>query len=138
MAEHSFEMKVTVTTEDIIDFLSMEGNGFDYWAEICTEDQDYKDASIRLFRKMRDAKKKPAALCYEEVLAEILEGGGKLTIYDREEDKDHELTLEGLLDGFKLYAESVYRKGSIGLDDMDAIVADQILQMAVFKEIIYG
>lgn len=138
MAEHSFEMKVIVTTEDIIDFLSMEGNGFDYWAEICFDDADYEAARIRLEKQTGDKNKAACDVCYEDVLAEILESGGKLTIYDREEDKDHELTLEGLLEGFKLYAESVYRKGSIGLDDMDAVVADQILQMAVFKEIIYG
>lgn len=85
-----------------------------------------------------NASKGEEIVCYEDILVDILEHGDKLTVYDREEDKDHELTLEKLLAGFKKYAEDVYRKGSIGLDDMDAIVADQILQMAIFGELTYS
>ena len=35
MAEHSFEIKIIVTTDDIVNLLACEGGGFDYWAEIC-------------------------------------------------------------------------------------------------------
>ena len=115
--EHKVVLDVTMNSDDIVNLLSMEGGGFDYWAEICFDEATYEATRARL---------------------DILEHGDKLTVYDREEDKDHELTLEKLLAGFKKYAEDVYRKGSIGLDDMDAIVADQILQMAIFGELTYS
>lgn len=98
MAEHSFEIKIIVTTDDVVNLLACEGGGFDYWAE-------------------------------------ILEVGGKLTVYDREEDKDHELTLDKLLTGFRLYADSMH---GLNMDDFDADVADQILQNAVFGEVVYS
>ena len=34
MAEHSFEIKIIVTTDDIVNLLAFEGGVFDYWAEI--------------------------------------------------------------------------------------------------------
>lgn len=128
--EHSFQLYMVITTEDITNLLACEGGGFDYWAEICWDEADYEAARKRLAAKQSDS-----TLCYEDVEAEILEAGGKLKVYDREEDKDYELSLAGLLDGFRLFAES---SNSIDLDDMDASMADQILQMAVFKEVIYG
>ena len=128
--EHSFQLYMVITTEDITNLLACEGGGFDYWAEICWDEADYEAARKRLAAKQSDS-----ILCYEDVEAEILEAGGKLKVYDREEDKDYELTLAGLLDGFRLFAES---NKSIDLDDMDVAMADQILQMAVFKEVIYG
>lgn len=135
MKEHSIVIETCITTEDITNFLAMEGNGFDYWAEICSDDADYEAARQRLM----DGEKKPACeFCYEDILAEILENGDKLTIYDREEDKDHELTLEKLLEGFAYYMKLTASDGRTGVDDMDAEVADQILQIAIFGEVIYG
>lgn len=128
--EHSFQLYMVITTEDITNLLACEGGGFDYWAEICWDEADYEAARKRLVVKQSDS-----ILCYEDVEAEILEAGGKLKVYDREEDKDYELSLAGLLEGFRLFAES---NNSIDLDDMDAEMADQILQMAVFKEVVYG
>ena len=131
--EHKVVLDVTMNSDDIVNLLSMEGGGFDYWAEICFDEATNEAARTRL-----NASKGEEIVCYEDILVDILEHGDKLTVYDREEDKDHELTLEKLLAGFKKYAEDVYRKGSIGLDDMDAIVADQILQMAIFGELTYS
>lgn len=85
-----------------------------------------------------DENKAACKVCYEDVLAEILESGGKLTIYDREEDKDHELTLKKLLDGFAYYMKLTASDGRTGIDDMDAEAADQILQFAIFDAVIYG
>lgn len=102
--EHTFkiEKELKITTENIVDcVLSCEAGGFDYWGELCSDEKDYEAARQRLAEREK-ADMKP---CYEDVLAEILESGGKLTVYDREDDKDHELTLEKLLNGWKKYAE---------------------------------
>lgn len=131
MAEHSFEIKIIVTTDDIVNLLACEGGGFDYWAEICWNEKDYEAARNRILHRG----KKDRMICYEEIVAEILEAGGKLTVYDREEDKDHELTLDKLLTGFRLYAESMR---GLNMDDFDADVADQILQNAVFGDVVYS
>lgn len=132
MAEHSFEIKIIVTTDDIVNLLACEGGGFDYWAEILEAgEKDYEAARNRILHRG----KKDRMICYEEIVAEILEAGEKLTIYDREEDKDHELTLDKLLTGFRLYADSMH---GLNMDDFDADVADQILQNAVFGEVVYS
>lgn len=82
------------------------------------------------------------AIHNERVEAEILEGGSKLIIYDREADEDHELTLEKLLNGFKRYIPEVVQDGfrlnnRADLNDLDFSDASKILQYAVFGRIIY-
>jgi len=132
--EHKFEVKkeLTITTQDIVDYvLCCEAGGFDYWAEICYKDEDYGAAKARLLEQG----KSNADLCYEEVLAEILEHGDKLTVYDREDDKDYELTMERLLGGWKKYIEE---RGNDDFDEYDANDADGILQYAIFGDCIYG
>ena len=132
--EHTFkiEKELKITTENIVDYvLCCEAGGFDYWGELCSDDKDYEAARERL-QKKNEADFKP---CYEDVLAEILEHGGKLTVYDREEDKDHDLTMEKLLNGWKKYIEEY---NTYDFDEYDAISADCILQHAIFGEVIYG
>lgn len=132
--EHKIEIKkeMTITTQDVVDYvLCCEAGGFDYWAEICYKDEDYKAAKERLL-----GPDKPSAdLCYEDVLAEILEHGDKLTVYDREGNKEYELTMEKLLNGWKKYVE---KTGHDDFDEYDAADADGILQYAIFGDWIYG
>lgn len=110
------EKELKITTENIVDcVLSCEAGGFDYWGELCSDEKDYEAARQRLAEREK-ADMKP---CYEDVLAEILESGGKLTVYDREDDKDHELTLEKLLNGWKKYAEDH------NADDFDEVDSEQ-------------
>lgn len=98
--EHTFkiEKELKITTENIVDcVLCCEAGGFDYWGELCSDEKGYEAARQRLTEREK-ADMKP---CYEDVLAKILESGGKLTVYDREDDKDHELTMEKLLNGWE-------------------------------------
>lgn len=132
--EHTFkiEKELKITTENIVDcVLCCEAGGFDYWGELCSDERDYEAARKRLMEREK-ADMKP---CYEDVLAEILESGGKLTVYDREDDKDHELTLEKLLNGWKKYAED---HNADDFDEYDGISADCIMQYAIFGDVIYG
>ena len=74
---------------------------------------------------------------YTDVLLAIMqvESGGKLTVYDREDDKDHELTMEKLLNGWKKYVEDY---NADDFDEYDGVSADCIMQYAIFGEVIYG
>lgn len=127
-----FEKELNITTQDVIDsILCCEDGGFDYWCELCSNPDDYTAAKNRLVQAV-GASMSP---CYEDVLAEIMEHGGTLTVYDREDDKDYELTMEKLMDGWKKHVEAT---GRDDIDKYDAADADCILQLAVFGEVIYG
>lgn len=126
------EKELTIKTGDVVDYvLACEAGGFDYWGELCDDEKDYEAARNRL-QEREKGEFKP---CYEDVLAEILESGGKLTVYDREEDKDHELTMEKLLDGWKKYIEAY---NAYDFDEYDGVSADCIMQYAIFGDVIYG
>lgn len=129
--EHNVDLKVSVTTDDIVNLLSMEGGGFDYWAELGFDDTAYAEARKQINKAEDD-------ICCEDVMAQILESGGKLSVYDREEGESYDLTLEKLLDGFKGYAAQGFREGIDGMEDMDAMAADEILQIAIFGELTYS
>ena len=132
--EHTFkiEKELKITTKNIVYYvLCFEAGGFDYWGELCSDEKDYEAARQRLTER-ENADMRP---CDEDVLAEILESGGKLTVYDREDDKDHELTMEKLLNGWKKYVEDY---NAYDFDKYDGISADCIMQYAIFGEVIYG
>lgn len=71
--------------------------------------------------------------------------GGKLLLYDMVEDKEYELTLEDLLKGIKMAIEEGYYENygwftgsSLDTGNVDAEVADVIIQFALFEEVVYG
>lgn len=130
--KHTFTVQLSINTDDIVNFLSFESGGFDYWAMISAEDDAYEAASRRLTKRLKN---KHEMICYEDILANILENGGELTITDREDDKEFTLNMAMLLKGYKLYVEN---GGDMDSDNTDAISADMILQYAIFGEQIYA
>lgn len=71
--------------------------------------------------------------------------GGKLLLYDMVEDKEYELTLEDLLKGIKMAVQEGYYENygwftgsSLDTCNIDAEVADVIIQFALFEEVVYG
>ena len=113
--------------EFLVDFLSgaLYGN---YWATADLDDDTYNT-----FNHKND--------CIEDVWARALMGGCDLTITDVEEDEQHDIELEDILEGLdqlqlehpKVWARIVEEDGSADMLDYDAA-----LQYAVFKEWIYG
>ena len=70
--------------------------------------------------------------------------GGSLILHDSEEDKIYELTLEKFLTGFKLWVEqgldhynAVCGK-TVDCCEIDASCADNIVQLALFGEVLYA
>lgn len=71
--------------------------------------------------------------------------GGDLRLYDAEEDKQYILTLDKFLKGLETFItvdrgehEIVDRDGKINVRKIDREIADQIIQFALFGEVIYG
>ena len=115
---------VNVTEEDIDDIMcsALEG-GITYWANSALVVGDYLG----------------------EYASEQISRGGSLIIYDAEEDEEYELTRDKLLNGIKLAIQGCYfmdYEWFVGdkLDccQIDAEVADIIVQLALFDEVIYG
>ena len=80
-----------------------------------------------------------------ECVSEQISRGGTLKLHDAEEDEVYELTLEKLLNGIQLAVEEKYYEEyewvlGDGLDvcQVDADVADVIIQLALFDTVVFG
>lgn len=124
-----------VTREDVVDILSaLDCHG--WYCTIGYNKQDYAAARAKLGK---DA-------AYEDVLEQILYNGGKLTFIDSENsDLRYYLTLPLLMEGIERAIEQEYYSeynwhGDGKLDScmIDADVADVILQLSLFEEVVFG
>lgn len=81
---------------------------------------------------------------YGEYASEQISRGGSLRLYDSEEDKTYILDLAKFISGFKIWFSKGYdvygavKSGEIDCCNIDAEVADAIVQCAVFGDIVYG
>jgi len=117
-------MNIKVTQEDIDDIMAsaLEG-GITYWCRKAKVVGDYLG----------------------EYASEQISRGGTLKLYDAEEDDVYELTLEKFLAGItKAITEGYFKHydwySATELDtcNVDAEVADVIIQLALFDDVIYG
>ena len=113
---------------------ALEG-GIGYWACLLNDDPDWVAARDKLKAATGE---KP---CYDEVAYEVLSTGHSIFFEDAEDDEEkYELTWVGLMEGLRLFEEmrgkSLYYLIEDG--DFDADDADAIIQLAIFKEIIFG
>ena len=95
------------------------------------EDDDYD----KIRRRRTGTRFSADTLCYEDVLLEALKQG-ILKAFDTEDDKHYDLTLEMLKKGLEVYLNLEYTNKD--LDYMDAIDWANVLQCAIFGEVIYG
>ena len=118
------EITIELTQEDVDDIMAtaLEG-GITYWcdeAEVVGEKYLGDWASDQISR------------------------GGSLLLHDNEEDEKYLLNLTKFLNGFKLWVEGGYdqygaiEKGKVDCGVIDAIAADQIVQLALFNDVIFG
>lgn len=117
-----FGVNFEFTEDDINNLMvtALEG-GIDYWCDCAT------------------IKTTPNTLVSDELYAShILSKSGVLTLHDCEGDDEWDLTLEMLLNGIKMYCEAhriVDAEELMLINDADSV--DEIIQYALFKEIIY-
>lgn len=128
MSEKKFEVLVQIraalTQQDIDDIMvaALEG-GINYWCdEAAVEGGEYlgKYASDQISR------------------------GGTLLLHDTDEDAYRKLDLEKFLKGFKLWLENggdqygAVQGHEVDCCNIDAGCADEIVQYALFGEVVYG
>lgn len=121
--EIEYKMTQEITEEDISDIVitAIEG-GIGYWACLDNTGEEFENA--------------PKDEAVSETVARILLNNGSVTLIDEEDDyARYELTLEKLLNGIEKYAQE---NGGIDMDYLDAIMADMIVQYAIFCEVVYG
>ena len=117
------EITIKLTQEDIDDIMctALEG-GISYWC--------YRAEVIGEYRG--------------EYASDQISRGGMLRLYDREDGTKHILTLDGFLNGFKLWVEKekdewgVLDHGKVDTCNVDACIADAIVQYALFSDVVYG
>ena len=80
-----------------------------------------------------------------EYASDQISRGGALKLYDAEEDEVYELNLNKFLKGFKLWVEGGYDEydavqedGTVDCCEIDAACADEIIQFALFDDIVFG
>ena len=126
--EKKFELEITaklaVTKEDIDDIMcaALVG-GITYWCN----------------------KAKVVGEYLGEYAHEQIALGGALKLYDCEEGEVYELTIEKMLNGIRIARENEYCKDygwwdgdTLDTCNVDADVADAIVQCALFGDIVYG
>ena len=78
-----------------------------------------------------------------EYASDQISRGGSLRLYDAEEDKSYELTKYKFVTGFALacrdgYLDEAFDGDGFDTGEIDAELADVIVQYALFGEVVYG
>ena len=145
------QITIKITKEDVVDILSSAIDGIGYWGEIVPNDRQYEETK-RWLLENAEPDYDDGEICYEEVVAQILFDGKSVTIRDIEDDKESWLSLSNLSYGIrKAFQEGYYsdynwlvpdgggsNKWHLETSQIDAEVADVIIQLSVLGEIVYG
>ena len=142
------QITIKITKEDVVDILSSAIGGISYWGEIIPNNRQYEEAK----KWIRENSEPDYEICYEEVIAQILFDGKSVTVRDIEGDQESWLSLSNLSYGIrKAFQEGYYsdynwlvpdgggsNKWHLETSQIDAEVADVIIQLSVLGEIVYG
>ena len=126
MKEHKIKIETTInlTDQDIDDLMVtvLEG-GINYWC----------DSAVIKF--VPDEHKTEDGL----YASDIISLGGVLELCDNETEETYDLNLSKFLNGVKMVCErNGYNSGEELMDAQDAIIADEIIQYALFGEVQYS
>ena len=142
------QITIEITKEDVVDILSSAMDGIGYWGKIVSNDRQYEKAKKWILENSEPGYE----ICYEEVIAQILFDGKSVTVRDIEGDQESWLSLSNLSYGIrKAFQEGYYsdynwlvpdgggsNKWHLETSQIDAEVADVIIQLSVLGEIVYG
>ncbi len=126
------EIVVKLTREDVEDLVcaALEG-GVGYWLCLDNTSDVFENAP----------EDEPTAI----TAASILLGGRKLEFFDQEDDdRPLEMSLDDLAQGIRMWIEQGFdqygavHKGKLDLSKIDGPAADEIFQLALLGEVIYG
>ena len=142
------QITIKITKEDVVDIRSSAMDGIGYWGRIVPNNEQYKEAK----KWIRENEEPDYEICYEEVIAQMLFDGESVTVRDIEDGQESWLSLSNLSYGIrKAFQEGYYsdynwlvpdgggsNKWHLEPDQIDAEVADVIIQLAIWGEIVYG
>ena len=142
------QITIKITKEDVVDILSSAMDGIGYWGQIVPNNRQYEEAK----KWIHENSEPDYEICYEEVIAQILFDGKSVTVRDIEGDQESWLSLSNLSYGIrKAFQEGYYsdynwlvpdgggsNKWHLETSQIDAEVADVIIQLSVLGEIVYG
>lgn len=142
------QITIKITKEDVVDILSSAMDGIGYWGRIVPNNEQYKEAK----KWIRENEEPDYEICYEEVIAQMLFDGKSVAVRDTEDDQESWLSLSNLSYGIrKAFQEGYYsdynwlvpdgggsNKWHLEPDQIDAEVADVIIQLAVLGDVVYG
>ena len=142
------QITIKITKEDVVDILSSAMDGIGYWGRIVPNNEQYKEAK----KWIRENEEPDYEICYEEVIAQMLFDGKSVAVRDIEDDKESWLSLSNLSYGIrKAFQEGYYsdynwlvpdgggsNKWHLEPDQIDAEVADVIIQLSVLGDVVYG
>lgn len=146
------QIVVKITKEDVVGILSSAFNGgIDYWGMVIPNDKIYEETCEWLL-KNEESDYDDGEICYEEIIAQMLFDGKSVTIRDVENGKETWLSLSNLSNGIqKAFRDGYYNSYNWLVPDgdgfgewhletsqIDAEVADVIIQLAVLGEVTYG
>lgn len=121
-----------LTFESLVNLWSSAVYGIAYWCDVIDYSK-YRDEGLERCRQ--EGIKTP---CMEEIIAGILLTGGTIALYDAEDETEVYLAcLDDIKHGIELAIENEYWDGE-DWGDVDADVADAIIQFAVFDDITFG
>lgn len=145
------QITIKITKEDVVDILSSAIGGIGYWGELVPNDWQYEKA-LQWLRENAESDYDDGEICYEEIIAQMLFNGEFITIRDIENGQESWLSLSNLAKGIQMaFKEGYYSSyhwlipdgdgfGEWHLETLqiDSEVADVIIQLAVWGEVIYG
>lgn len=134
------DITVTVDHEDLVDLLSAARYGISYWA--C--DLELPDEAHSVIQEYKASVENADNICEEDFWAEVLLADLPIILYDAEGEcaddpsKDYyELTVDKINRGIaQAIGEGIWNGKDWG--DVDSEVADEIIQYALFDELVFG
>jgi hypothetical protein len=110
----------------------------DYGLELTYDETDYTAAKERLKATTPSSNRSIEwGICYEDILMEILKGGGKLKLVDNEGGEDDAvITLQDV--HVRVSKTQMNHLMNMINEEDDAVTADVILQTVFLNDIVYG
>ena len=130
-------MKIVLTNQEAETmFHNALCNGLDYISgyglELKAKDDEYEAAKQRLKEQTPDN-----TVCYEDILLEVLKGGGSLEIIDYEMDSYNAvIRIEDVYN--RLPETPIDHLMDMIKEEDDAVTADVIIQTVFYNEVIFG
>lgn len=138
--------KTILSQQEALEYLNNSlanayGTGYiqSYGLEIKYDVNEYEAAKTRIKAEHMKRTGKDITVAFEDVMTEIIRGGGTLTMVDEEGgEPDYKMNLETLMQNVNGDKMPQHIISELVEENDDASTADTYLQVAFMNEIVYG